>query len=213
MISAAGALAASPVAGESLCAYKTESGAIVYTNTPTKEGLCASAARAPEIGPATEFVISKYDSTIRRWAQRYSLSPRLVHAVVSTESAYNPGAVSLKGARGLMQLMPSTARRYGVKDSFNPEENIRGGVAHLRELVDAFGGDLRLAVAAYNAGSHAVQKYSGVPPYPETRDYVNRVLGKMRGTGRREAPASSIVKSIGSVELRISDSGSPLLAN
>ena len=213
MVSAVGALAATPVAGESLCAYKTEVGAIVYTNTPTKEGLCASAARAPQIAPATESVISKYDSTIHRWAQRYSLSPGLVHAVVSTESAYNPGAVSLKGARGLMQLMPATARRYGVRDSFNPEENIRGGVAHLRDLIDSFGGDLRLAVAAYNAGSRAVQKYSGVPPYPETRDYVNRVLGKMRGTGRSVSRSSSVVKSIGSVELRISDSGSPLLAN
>src|SRR5436309_102594 len=140
---------------DTLCAYRTESGALVYTNTPTKDGLCASASSAPPIGPAPDSQVVRYDASIRNWAEHYGVSPRLVHAVVATESAYNPAAVSSKGARGLMQLMPTTAKRYGVTDSFDAEQNIRGGVAHLRDLLDTFGGDTRLAVAAYNAGTGA----------------------------------------------------------
>jgi soluble lytic murein transglycosylase-like protein len=91
-----------------------------------------------------------------------------------------------------MQLMPQTAKRYGVTNSFDPDQNIRGGVAHLRDLLDTNGGDTRLAVAAYNAGAGAVDKYSGVPPYKETRQYVKSVLGKMHGSGghvKTAAPA------------------------
>ncbi len=176
----AGAIAAGiPALAGSLCAYKTETGAIVYTNTPTNDGLCASASAAPPIGPPSRGAVDRYDPLIRSAAERYGVSSRLVHAVVATESAYNAGAISSKGARGLMQLMPETARRYGVTDSFDAAQNIRGGVAHLRDLLDSFGGDTRLAVAAYNAGQKAVEKYSGVPPYAETREYVRRVMGRM----------------------------------
>src|SRR5262249_13987333 len=133
----------------------------------------------------------RFDAMIQNWAGHYNVPPSLVHAVVSTESAYNPGAVSSKGAQGLMQLMPQTARRYGVTNSFDADQNIPGGVGHLRDLLDAYGGDTKLAVAAYNAGSGAVDKYSGVPPYMETRQYVKSVLGKMRAAGGHASGGSS----------------------
>jgi soluble lytic murein transglycosylase-like protein len=110
-------------------------------------------------------------------AQRYGLLPELLHAVIRTESAYNPQAVSHAGAQGLMQLMPGTAARYGVRDSFDPAQNVRGGAAYLRDLLDMFDQDLRLALAGYNAGENAVIKYGRqIPPYSETQDYVRKVL-------------------------------------
>ena len=106
----------------------------------------------------------------------YQLEPALLHAVISAESAYNPQARSPKGARGLMQLMPDTARRFGVSDPDDPTENLHGGARYLRWLLDSFT-DLRLALAAYNAGEGAVQRYgNAIPPYPETRTYVRRVI-------------------------------------
>jgi soluble lytic murein transglycosylase-like protein len=207
------ALVCVPAGADTMCAYRTESGALVYTNTPTKDGVCASASVAPPIGAVPDSQVSRYDTPIKSWALHYGVSARLVHAVVATESAYNPAALSPKGARGLMQLMPATARRYGVTDSFDAEQNIRGGVAHLRDLLDAFGGDTRLAVAAYNAGAGAVQKYSGVPPYAETRHYVGSVLGRLRGrvTGLTRPSAAPIQSA--SVRLRIDPAGSVSLIN
>jgi soluble lytic murein transglycosylase-like protein len=126
---------------------------------------------------------------IRETAERYGVSPNLVEAVIRAESAFNPWAVSRKGAQGLMQLMPQTASALGVRDSFNPRQNIDGGVRHLRYLLDRYPGDLALAVAAYNAGESAVDYYRGIPPYPETQQYVKKVLaygGPM--PGRPEAP-------------------------
>jgi soluble lytic murein transglycosylase-like protein len=120
------------------------------------------------------------DVLIRRLSERYGLPPELVRAVIRQESAYDPFAVSVKGAQGLMQLMPGTARRFGVQDVFDPAENVLGGVKYLRFLLDRYEGDTRLALAAYNAGEGAVDRYSGVPPYAETRDYVERIAGKPR---------------------------------
>ncbi len=108
-------------------------------------------------------------------SRRYGLDPALVHAVVQAESGYDPYATSPAGAQGLMQLMPATARALGVRDPYDPVQNVEGGVRYLRGLLDRFG-DVRLALAAYNAGPHAVQRYGGVPPYVETRAYVERVL-------------------------------------
>ena len=118
----------------------------------------------------------EFESIINSCALKYGVDKSLVKAVIHAESGYNPGAVSSKGARGLMQLMPKTAQDLKVADSFNPEDNIRGGVRYLRFLLDTFKGDVTLALAAYNAGLARVSQYGGVPPYEETRNYVAKVL-------------------------------------
>ena len=117
-----------------------------------------------------------YAHEISEAANRYGIPEHLVTAVIRAESGFNPRAVSRKGAQGLMQLMPSTASVLGVRNSFDPRENIDGGVRHLRGLLDRFPGNLPFAIAAYNAGEKAVTAYGGIPPYPETQDYVVRVL-------------------------------------
>jgi soluble lytic murein transglycosylase-like protein len=114
-------------------------------------------------------------------SREHGLDPKLVDAVVRVESNYNPQAVSRKGAMGLMQLMPATATRLGVEDPFDPEDNVRGGVREFARLVDRYRGNLQLALAAYNAGEGAVERYRGIPPYAETRDYVARILGLYTG--------------------------------
>jgi soluble lytic murein transglycosylase-like protein len=126
--------------------------------------------------PASSASRSKYDELIRDTARVYGVEPALVKAVIRVESGFDPEAVSPKGAQGLMQLMPVTARSHGVSDVQDPRENIRGGVRHLRRLLDRFNNDYKLAVAAYNAGSTAVRRHGGLPPYAETRQYVDRVL-------------------------------------
>lgn len=125
---------------------------------------------------------ARFERLIAANARRYNLTPELLHAVIRAESAYDHLAVSRAGAQGLMQLMPATAARYGVQDSFNPVENVRGGAAYLRDLLDMFDQDLRLALAGYNAGENAVIKYGRrIPPYNETQDYVRIVLRHLWG--------------------------------
>lgn len=119
---------------------------------------------------------SLFDEEIVLAARSTGLDPRLVKSVVLIESAFDPRAVSRKGARGLMQLMPETAQRYGVRDSFDPAENISGGTRHLAYLLRLYGGDTTRTLAAYNAGEAAVARYGGIPPYAETRLYVHKGL-------------------------------------
>ena len=119
--------------------------------------------------------IEQIEQLVRRLAPQYAVDPQLALAVVSVESAFNPTAVSPKNARGLMQLIPETAERFGVKKVFSPAENIKGGLAYLRWLLAFFKGEVRLVAAAYNAGERAVEKYRGIPPYPETQDYVRKI--------------------------------------
>lgn len=120
---------------------------------------------------------------VQEAARARGLDPNLVDLMIRMESGYNPRAVSPKGARGMMQLLPSTASLYGVTDLFDARENIRAGVSYFRDLLGRFGADVRLALAAYNAGPEAVEKHNGVPPYDETRNYVDAILGAYNGAG------------------------------
>ncbi|HEV8474521.1 MAG TPA: lytic transglycosylase domain-containing protein [Methylomirabilota bacterium] len=131
---------------------------------------------------------SPYLREITEVANKWGVPERLVTAVIRAESGFNPRAVSRKGAQGLMQLMPATATTLGVRNSFDPRENIEGGVRHLRGLIDRFPGKLPLAIAAYNAGEKAVVTYGGIPPYPETQDYVVRVLRFYDGSDMLSPP-------------------------
>ena len=134
-----------------------------------------------------------FEPLIRHHATQHGLQPDLVRAVIQVESAFNPRAVSPKGAMGLMQLMPATAAMFGVLDPFNPAENIRAGVSYLRQLLERYGQNEQLALAAYNAGPTAVERHGNkVPPYRETQRYVHRISG-IRGT-TRYAPGTRMYK-------------------
>ena len=146
------------------------SGAVHYSNLPPSSVLSASSLRGGRP--------SDLRTMIRHSALRLGLDPRLVEAVIAIESNFNPVAISPKGAMGLMQLMPETADRYAVDNPFDPVQNILGGAHYLRDLLERFRGDLRFALAAYNAGEGAVLTYRGIPPYDETRAYVKKVLSR-----------------------------------
>lgn len=118
---------------------------------------------------------SKYSSLIRELSSKYGVPEDLVHSIILAESNYDPNAVSHKGAIGLMQLMPETAKEYGVIDPLVPEDNIDAGIKYIKKLIDLYNGDVKLILAAYNAGPSAVEKYGGVPPFQETREYIQRV--------------------------------------
>jgi soluble lytic murein transglycosylase-like protein len=123
-----------------------------------------------------------FDPQIKAEADRQGVAPDLLKAVISAESAFVPCAVSDKGAMGLMQLMPGTAQAMGVSDPMDPADNLRGGVRYLGQLLERYGGDLTLALSAYNAGPGLVDKYGGVPPIPETQNYVREILKKLTNT-------------------------------
>jgi hypothetical protein len=169
-------------------------GTVRLTNAPTDprfRGVPSVSGTSTGWLRMSETSRNQYATEIREIASRHGVDPTLVESVIRAESAFNPSAVSRTGARGLMQLMPKTAVALGVRDSFNPRENIDGGVRHLRYLLDRYPGNLPLAVAAYNAGEGAVDAYRGIPPYAETQQYVQRVLqGGGAWTGRGALPRS-----------------------
>jgi hypothetical protein len=134
----------------------------------------------------------RYDSIIRAAATRYQLPESLLRAVIHTESNYYPHAVSRAGAMGLMQLMPRTARTLGVREAFDPSQNIHGGARYLRLLANRYGGDMVLVLAAYNAGAGNVEKYGGVPPFEETRAYVRGVLRRFYAYERQAGSAGEL---------------------
>jgi len=157
--------------------YTDERGIMHFTNMPTN-----SKYRPVVPGKKSSIIFGssvndhQYDHIIRMLCREHQMDFSLVKAVIKAESAFNPRAVSRKGAQGLMQLMPGTARDLCVDDPFDPYDNLQGGVRYLRQMLDIFNGNVTLAVAAYNAGPGAVQNSNTVPPYPETRMYVRRVL-------------------------------------
>jgi soluble lytic murein transglycosylase-like protein len=137
-----------------------------------------------------------YDDIIREHSVRHGVSPELVRAVIRAESGFNPHAISPKGAMGLMQLMPATARELGVANPFHPEQNIRGGVTYLARLLARYEGNLELALAAYNAGPASVERYGAVPPYRETQGYVKRITRATREVTPAPPPPPIIYKWI-----------------
>jgi len=171
-------------AGAQIYAWRDASGTLVLSdrelNVPTKiyevPGAPSYRTTTATTADGRAAVAPRFDDIVVAHAQRHALRPELVRAVIQVESGYNPAATSPKGAMGLMQLMPATARELGVRNPYDPEENIRGGTAYLRQLLDRYEGNEQLALAAYNAGSGAVDRYGrSVPPYRETRDYVRKV--------------------------------------
>jgi soluble lytic murein transglycosylase-like protein len=195
--------------------YYVSAGEIVFTNAPSQAG----AREVPGMLQTTLLAVAdlpatRFDPYIEQVARETGLSASLIKAVALVESGFDPLAVSPKGAMGLMQLMPGTARQYGVRDAFDPGQNLRAGATHLRGLLDEFNGDLTLALAAYNAGSAAVKRYGGVPAYRETRNYVRRVRETMnRGRERNDGVTAGAGQAAEPVRLVRDKDGSILLVN
>ena len=157
--------------------YRGAKGRLYFTNIPPASSKAPTTPPQPSTLPLTTH--AAHHSTlglVHTLARQYDIEPRLIQAIITVESNFNPQAVSRAGAQGLMQLMPDTAARYQVRDPFNPQANIEGGIRYLKDLLRLFPGDLQRVLAAYNAGEQAVYQYGGIPPYPETRRYVERVL-------------------------------------
>lgn len=148
---------------------------------------------------------AEYNGIVTVMAREYGVPAELIHSIIKVESDYNPKAVSSKGAMGLMQLMPATARQYGVEDVFDPTENIEGGVKYLRDLMNLYERNTNLVLAAYNAGQSAVAKYGGIPPYRETIDYI----GKIKRSGYRK----SIITSSSEIYRYVDEKGRTVLTN
>ena len=178
-------LVAAPGAKADIYAYTDDGGVTHFSNVPSGPGYRLVLASPPEPAPAAPAVArldwrqraSTYAGLIDQTAKRLALQPALLRAVIAVESAFDTRAVSRAGAQGLMQLHPTTARRYGVGDAFDPEQNVHAGARYLSDLLRRYGNDLELALAAYNAGEDAVDRHGRhIPPYRETRAYVPAVL-------------------------------------
>jgi soluble lytic murein transglycosylase-like protein len=183
---ALGLLALSPAsASAQIYTWRDHAGHLVLSDRPKDPSAVTYAvATAPAVRvtrPAPSRGSTQYDAMIEQHAARQGVRPELVRAVIQAESAFNPNARSVKGAMGLMQLMPATAAQYGVSNPYDPLDNIRAGVTYLRSLLTRYDNKVELALAAYNAGPGAVEKYGRtVPPYRETRSYVDRIRGSLR---------------------------------
>ena len=208
---AAGVVTAVPAAAEAqLYTWRDVNGTlIVSAEKPADSRPMRTYAVAGAVGtsfrttrPVLNARANAYDSLIEEHAGRHGLSPDLVRAVIQAESAFNPVARSHKGAMGLMQLMPATAREYGVSNPYDPAENVGAGVAYLRSLLDRYDGNEELALAAYNAGPGAVEKYgNAVPPYRETRSYVAKIKGNSTAAPRPPARIYKVTEVVNGREV------------
>ncbi len=187
-----------PASGSDLRTMRRADGVILIYS----EGLDDPATLSPPLrppsqpapAPSEDRLSENLSAAIDRLARRQNLDPGLVRAVIRVESDFDARAVSSRGARGLMQLMPSTARQLGVHNVFDPVQNVRGGTEYLRRMIDRFDGNLELGLASYNAGPGAVDRYGGVPPFRETTRYIHKVLRAYRGEtgGSTRSGASSL---------------------
>ncbi len=178
---------ATPAVSQQLFSYKSSSGTITFTSKkPANKSYKIVSPKTPKFSIVVHRGLgynwspypkaTKYDDLIKEMAKKHQVEAAVIKAVMHIESAFNTQAKSSAGARGLMQLMPATAKRFGVYDSHHPIENLSGGIKYLRWLYERFNGNLRLVLAGYNAGEGAVDQYKGIPPYRETQDYVKKVL-------------------------------------
>jgi soluble lytic murein transglycosylase-like protein len=183
-LSAAFSLSPLPARAD-IYSFTDERGVVHFTNIPgldrryklIRREAGSAVPRSGQAWMPTEADIRKFSGIIDTAARSHGVEPALVQAVITAESGFNPNALSRKGASGLMQLMPDTARRYGVRNIFDPVENVHGGVRYLKDLLAMFNGDMKLALAGYNAGENAVIRAGHkVPPYPETQNYVPKVI-------------------------------------
>ncbi len=168
-------LSASVPSQAQIASYVDEHGNLIYVNGDSpkrKDGATISSTPPAQSANAPG---DHLDSIVQQAAERHNLDPALVKAVISTESGWNPTAISRKGAVGLMQLIPATAERFGVGNAFDPAQNVEGGTSYLKQLLDHYNGDLTKTLAAYNAGERAVDQSGGIPAYPETERYVQKV--------------------------------------
>ena len=173
-------LALIPLArGDEIVAITDEHGNKIFINTgePAARSKWGGLTKGKVRTSGASLPLQEINQLVEQTAGRHQVDPRLVNAIIQVESKYDPNAVSRKGAMGLMQLIPETARRFGIENPFDPKENIEGGVTYLKSLLDLYGGDLALSLAAYNAGEHAVERFGGIPSFHETRNYVQKVTG------------------------------------
>lgn len=183
--------------------YQLPGGARIVTDHPlsnrdyrlVRQSRDSRGAGALVSGRSIQYAVTDpdgYDRLIRRTAAQHQVDPALIKAVMRVESGFNPHAVSDKGAQGLMQVMPETGQRYGAEDLFDPTQNVRAGVLYLKDLQRLFKNNMKLVLAAYNAGENAVIRYRGVPPYDETRDYVRKVMKVHREYAATQRPNAKV---------------------
>src|SRR5262245_62016774 len=212
---------AGPAGAGAMYQFQDSEGVVHYTNVPSdprynfvrRDPEPATARPATEDSAGASRGLRTFAHLIRTAADRYGVDSRLVEAIVQTESAGNPTAVSPKGARGLMQLMPERASELGVRNAFDPQQNVDGGVRHMRDLLQRFGGDVTLALAAYNAGEAAVRAYGGVPPFPETREYVRRIRAMYDAGVATTAKAVALVTPPQRVYTTVAEDGTITFTN
>ena len=196
-----------PACAGEIVSITDEHGRKIFINTgdARAKGEMATRAIQPVKADNASPPSPEINDLVEQTASRHQIDPQLVHAIIKVESEYDPKAVSRKGAMGLMQLIPETAQRFGVANPFNPKENIEGGVSYLKHLLNLFGGDLSLSLAAYNAGEGAVQRFGGIPSFAETRDYVRKVTDIYQSVSPQSGTNASGNKTQASAIIRYVD--------